>query len=47
VLPVYGDFANESDAQRTALQHPMGLSAVVGVMSNVVGEVGDQLGPPG
>jgi hypothetical protein len=44
----YGDFANESGAQRTALRRPMGLSAVVvGVMSNVVGEVGDQLGPPG
>ena len=46
--PPYSDFANESGAQRTALRHPMGLSAVVvGVMSNVVGEVGDQLGPPG
>jgi hypothetical protein len=46
--PPYGDFANESGAQRTALRHPMGLSAVVvGVMSNVVGEVGDQFGPPG
>src|SRR5215212_5956807 len=45
--PPYGDFANESGAHRTALRHPMGLSAVVvGVMSNVVGEVGDQLGPP-
>jgi hypothetical protein len=46
--PPYGGFANESGAQRTVLRHPMGLSAVVvGVMSNVVGEVGDQLGPPG
>jgi hypothetical protein len=46
--PPHGDFTNESGAQRTALRHPMGLSAVVvGVMSNVVGEVGDQLGPPG
>jgi hypothetical protein len=46
--PPYGDFTNESGAQRTVLRHPMGLSAVVvGVMSNVVGEVGDQLGPPG
>lgn len=46
--PPHGDFTNQSGAQRTALRHPMGLSAVVvGVMSNVVGEVGDQLGPPG
>ncbi len=46
--PPHGDFTNESGAQRTVLRHPMGLSAVVGgVMSNVVGEVGDQLGPPG
>ena len=46
--PPHGDFANESGAQRTALRRPMGLSAVVvGVMSNVVGEVGDQLRPPG
>ena len=44
--PPHSDFTNESGAQRTALRHPMGLSAVVvGVMSNVVGEVGDQLGP--
>ena len=46
--PPHGDFTNESGAQRAALRHPMGLSAVVvGVMSNVVGEVGDQLRPPG
>ena len=45
--PPHGDFTNESGAQRTALRHPMGLSAVVvGVMSNVVGEVADQLRPP-
>ena len=46
--PPHGDFTNEGGAQRIALRHPMGLSAVlVGVMSNVVGEVGDQLGPAG
>lgn len=46
--PPHGDFINERGAQRTVLRHPMGLSAVVvGVLSNVVGEVGDQLGPPG
>jgi hypothetical protein len=44
--PPHGDFTNESGAQRTALRHPMRLCAVVGVMSNVVGEVGDHLGPP-
>jgi hypothetical protein len=45
--PPHSDFTKEGGAQRTALRHPMGLSAVVvGVMSNVVGEVGDQLGPP-
>jgi hypothetical protein len=46
--PPHGDFTDESGAQGTALRHPMGLSAVVvGVMSNVVGEVADQLRPPG
>jgi hypothetical protein len=36
--PPHGDFTNESGAQRAALRHPRGLSAVVaGVMSNVVG----------
>ena len=46
--PPHGDFTNESGAQRPALRHPMGLNAVVvGMMSNVVGEVGDQLRPPG
>jgi hypothetical protein len=45
--PPHGDFTNESGAQRTVLLAPMGLSAVVvGVMSNVVGEVADQLRPP-
>ena len=46
--PPHGDVTYESGAQRAAPRHPMGLSAVVvGVMSNVVGEVGDQVRPPG
>jgi hypothetical protein len=45
--PPHGDVTNESGAQRTALRHPMGLSAVVVGMSNVVGKVGDHMGPPG
>ena len=46
--PPHGDFTNESGAQRTALPHPMGPSGVVvGVIPNMVGEVDDQLGPPG
>ena len=46
--PPHGDFANESGAQRTVLRRPMGPSGViVGVTPNMVGEVDDQLGPPG
>jgi hypothetical protein len=45
--PPNRDFTNERGAQRTALRYPMGLTAVLRVMSNVVCKVGDQLGSPG
>ena len=43
--PPHGDFTFEDGVRGTTLRRPKELSAVAaGVMSNVVGEVGDQLG---
>ena len=46
--PPHGDFTDDGGAQFSARRRPCGLGGVVeGVSSNVVGELGDQLGSLG
>jgi hypothetical protein len=46
--PTDGDFTDECDVRVSARRRPNGLDAVVaGVVSNVLGEVGDQVGSLG
>ena len=46
--PPHGDFTDEGGAQRSARRRPCRLGCVVeGVVADVMGEVGDQLGSLG